>query len=86
MLRTLNLELDHLSVDNFTKIEIEKIIKKLAEDKGIKLGEIIHPTRLALSGVSKGPGLYEMIEVLGKNRVSCRLKKYIERLSKLMAN
>ena len=85
LLILLRIELDKLNIDNFTHIEIEAIVKKIAEEKGIKIGEIIHPTRLAVSGVSKGPGLYEMMEVLGKNRAIGRIKAYIERISKLIS-
>jgi glutamyl-tRNA synthetase len=47
----------------------------LAEGNGISTGKLIHPTRLSISGVSIGPGLYEMMELLGKESVIRRISK-----------
>ena len=41
---------------------------------GLSTGKLIHPTRLAVSGVSFGPGLYEMLELLGRDTVLRRLR------------
>jgi glutamyl/glutaminyl-tRNA synthetase len=41
---------------------------------GLSTGKLIHPTRLAVSGVSFGPGLFEMLELLGRERVLRRLQ------------
>ena len=42
---------------------------------GVKAGELVHPARVAVSGRSVGPGLYEMFEVLGKDRTLARFEK-----------
>jgi glutamyl-tRNA synthetase len=41
----------------------------------VKTGELVHPCRVAASGRSVGPGLYEMLEVLGKDRTLARLER-----------
>ena len=41
----------------------------------MKAGHIIHPTRMAVSGKTKGAGLFEMMEVLGKDRVLARMRR-----------
>jgi len=51
-----------------------------AAKTGIQIGELVHPTRLAISGVSFGPGLFEMMEVLGKEVVKRRMKIAIDKL------
>jgi glutamyl-tRNA synthetase len=56
---------------------IESCYKSLAESKGISTGKLIHPSRLAISGTSVGPGLYEMMELLGKETVIRRIDKAI---------
>jgi len=49
--------------------------------KGLKPAVIIHPLRLVVSGVSFGPSLYHMLEVLGKETVLRRIARGIERIS-----
>ena len=39
---------------------------------GVKAGELVHPARVAVSGRSVGPGLYEIFEVLGRERTLAR--------------
>jgi glutamyl-tRNA synthetase len=51
----------------------EKAYRDLIEKEGIKAGEIIHPTRLALTGKTAGPSLFEIIDILGKDEVVSRL-------------
>jgi glutamyl-tRNA synthetase len=60
---------------------LEAELKKLASELGCKTGELIHPTRLAVSGRSVGPSLYHMLEVLGRERVLTRLEKTAVRFS-----
>ena len=61
-------------LQTFTAIEIEEQLRKKADDMQIKAGEIIHPVRLALSGRTATPGLFEIMELLGKDRCIARLK------------
>ncbi len=56
----------------------ESVLRALAEEKGIPAGKLIHPTRLALSGMTFGPGLFEMMGVLGKETCIHRLKRAAE--------
>ena len=45
---------------------------------------LIHPVRLAVTGLSVGPGLFEMLKLLGKETVLRRLERAIEMVPKLM--
>lgn len=65
------------SQPEFTHDSLAEALSALAEEKGIKKAAIIHPTRLAVSGVPAGPSLYEMLAVMGKPVVLERLKKAI---------
>ena len=49
----------------------------MAEEKGLKAGQVIHPTRVAISGKTTGAGLFEMMETLGKDKVLERIRKAI---------
>jgi len=58
----------------FNKVNIEKAFKGLAEEQKVKLGEIIHPARALLTGRAESPGIYDVVEVLGKDKTIKRLK------------
>jgi glutamyl-tRNA synthetase len=53
---------------------LESACRELASEKGLKPAAVIHPTRAALSGKTKGAGLFEMMEVLGKETVVKRMR------------
>ena len=51
---------------------LETSLKETAIKLGVKTGELVHPARVAASGRSVGPGLYEMLEILGPERTLIR--------------
>ncbi len=59
---------------------IENTVREVASSLQIKGGKIIHPTRVALSGKKVGPGLFELMVVLGKEKTVKRLKEAIEKI------
>ena len=63
------------SLDDFGHSSIEGACRELAEEKGVKPAALIHPARVALSGKTKGAGLFEMMEVLGKEVVLKRMRR-----------
>jgi glutamyl-tRNA synthetase len=67
----------YMSVTDWTHPTLEAKLKETAAALGVKNGEFIHPARVAVSGRSVGPGLYEMFEVLGKDRVLSRIERTI---------
>ncbi|WHE07873.1 glutamate--tRNA ligase [Thermoanaerobacterium thermosaccharolyticum] len=70
-------------VDDFNLVETEKAYRDLIEKLDIKSGDLFHPTRLAISGRTFGPGLFDIMELLGKEKTIERIKKavkYIENL------
>jgi glutamyl-tRNA synthetase len=62
------------ALGSFTAAEIEAASRQLAEERGLKAAGLIHPARLAISGKTSGAGLFEMMELLGKDRVLRRLR------------
>lgn len=68
------------AIEPFERGRIEEQVRVTAERCGVGAEKIIHPTRLAVSGVSAGPGLFELLEVLGKEAVVRRLRRAIEKL------
>ena len=66
--------------ESFTKDTLDAFFHKYATETGTQIGELVHPTRLAISGISFGPGLFEMMEALGKETVMRRMKIAIDKL------
>ena len=58
----------------------EAALREIAEERGAGAGRIIHPVRLAVSGVTFGPGLFELLEVLGPERCVRRLRRAADEL------
>jgi glutamyl-tRNA synthetase len=67
---------------SLTVESIEGVFKEICEQQGIKLGQIGPAVRLALSGSTASPGIYEMIEVLGLAETRKRLERAIAYIGK----
>ena len=67
------------AVEPFDKATAEAALNELAVAKGIPAGHLIHPVRVAVSGLQAGPGLFEMLDVLGKTRVLARIDAALAR-------
>ncbi len=65
-------------LDGYDIHSIEEVFRSYSEEKEVKAGILINAARTAVSGTSVGPGLFEMLEVIGKDRVVDRLKKAVE--------
>ncbi|GAB4134304.1 MAG: glutamate--tRNA ligase [Thermogutta sp.] len=61
-------------VEPFLPANLEQAVHAFAERQGIKLGGIIHPLRVALTGRTVGLGLFETIAILGKDETAARLE------------
>ena len=62
--------------DKFDKVSIEEAYRRLADELKVKAAELIHPTRVAISGKTVGAGLFDMMELLGREKVLKRLSKF----------
>jgi glutamyl-tRNA synthetase len=62
----------------FDEATTEEEIRAFAEESGLSASKIIHPLRVALSGKSVGPGMFETIVLLGREKVLQRLDKGVE--------
>lgn len=54
---------------------VESAVRETIEDLGVKPAEVIHPTRVAATGRTVGPGLFETLSALGRDRVLKRIRK-----------
>lgn len=71
-----------IAAENPSKEEIEAMVHSLAEEMNISTGNIIHPLRLATTGVSGGPGIYDIIYIIGKEKTINRINRITEKLKK----
>jgi glutamyl-tRNA synthetase len=63
------------ALEKFDATKIEATLKATAANLGVKVGAIVHPTRLAATGSNVGPSLYHLLEVLGKEQVLARIDR-----------
>ena len=65
-------------IDDFSIEGQEPVVMKWVEDKGYKLGDIMNAFRLALVGIGKGPGMFDISAFLGKEETLRRLRRAVE--------
>jgi len=65
------------SVGDWNHETLHKAFEVLVEQSGKGIGEFVHPTRLALTGKSVGPGLFELAELLGRETAIARIQRAI---------
>ncbi len=73
-------QLEQLEI--FDIINIERIIKNYLEEKQIGMGKVMNPLRLTLVGEGKGPGVFEIIEILGRKETVKRIDDGIKNIKK----
>lgn len=64
-------------LESFNENNLENAFKKVMQTTGLKLGKIAQPVRVALTGKTVSPGIFEIIEVLGKKQVISRLQNAV---------
>ena len=79
--------LEHLvkrlkEIKDWKEENIESEVREMANQLSLKGKQIIHPTRVSLSGKTIGPGLFSLMEALGKEINIKRLEKTIHKLNK----
>jgi glutamyl-tRNA synthetase len=65
-------------LDDLSEKKQEEVFKGIMEQTGLGFGKIAQPVRVALTGTTVSPGVFEMIAVLGKKRVLARLNTAVE--------
>ena len=62
------------TLSNPTKEDFEHALAKVSEELNVGKGKLIHPLRLAVSGQSTGPGMFDLLFILGKDEVIKRIE------------
>ena len=68
--------------DEFTLQSTEADLRSLAEESGVKAGLLINALRVALTGQGVAPGLFEVMQVLGRERTMKRMRRLCELIAK----
>lgn len=67
----------------FDLASTEAVYNKVAADNGLSLGKVIHPTRLALTGRTVSPGMFDVMVLLGKEKTLARIRQAIDYIKSL---
>jgi len=70
----------------FTAAALEPAIRALAESRGVKAGVLIHPTRVAVVVRAESPGIFEVLELLGRERALARMDHAVRRPGPLISS
>jgi len=71
------------AVDRFDVASTEQALRALADHLGVGAAKLIHPFRLALTGRSASPPIFDVVALLGKQRTLQRLDRFITRIPEL---
>ena len=63
------------AVEPFTAAATDAALHALGERTGRQMGDLVHPARVAVSGTGVGPGLFDMLATMGKERVLRRIRR-----------
>jgi len=66
------------TISSWSQKDLDISLRDTAQEMAVSAAKLIHPVRLALSGQSHGPGLFELIELLGKMTTLRRLRKALD--------
>ena len=69
-----------ISVDSWTADSVEAALRGLAESQGLAAGKVFQPLRVALTGLSVSPGIFDVLVMLGRDRSLSRISTAIQLL------
>jgi glutamyl-tRNA synthetase len=75
------LKISFEKLENPSKEDFEKALDEIASHLNINKGKLVHPLRIAISGVGEGPGVYDIVSVLGKDETISRINAALIKLS-----
>jgi glutamyl-tRNA synthetase len=67
-------------VTPFDAVTVEAALRSFIETEGIKIGDIIHALRVALTGKSVGLGMFDALAILGRDRSIARIERALSKL------
>lgn len=68
------------ALERFEKEAVESLLKSVAEKRGLKLGKVAQPLRVAVTGTDQSPPMHETLSILGKEKVMARIEAILKTL------
>ncbi len=68
-------------VDDFTHDPLKTVFEKVMEETGLKMGKVAQPVRVALTGGTVSPGIFETMEIFGREKTLARIKAVVKGIS-----
>jgi glutamyl-tRNA synthetase len=68
------------AAEAFDAAGLEALLQRFIEAEGIKIGDVIHAVRVAVTGKAVGFGMFETLEILGRERCLARIERALSRL------
>ena len=65
------------SVEPFEPAPLEESLKRVVEEAGAKVGDLVHAVRVAVTGKTVGPGLYDCLAILGREQSRARITRAV---------
>ena len=70
----------YAALSSFDLQSMHDVLAAMGEARGTGLGAMVHPVRVAVSGLTEGPGLFEMLVLIGRDKVCARLRRVAQKL------
>jgi glutamyl-tRNA synthetase len=70
-----------MALEQFTAANIENVLRTLAEEKKLGLGKIAQPLRVAITGSTVSPPIFDSVELLGKQKTLNRIERTLEKFA-----
>jgi len=74
------LKVNFEEIKNPVKEDFEKALDELATNLNVGKGKLVHPLRIAVSGVGEGPGVYDIVSIIGKEETLSRIETALTKL------
>ena len=79
-----SLLIDLQNTNSFDAVDLEATFKACAEKNGIGAGSVMQIFRLAISGQAAGPAIFELTALIGKDKITNRLKLAIDQFNAIV--
>ena len=67
------------SLTDLSRAALESAFHQVLDEEGLKMGQLAQPVRVALTGRAASPGIFEVMDLLGRDRIVVRLRQGVER-------
>jgi glutamyl-tRNA synthetase len=71
-----------VALEHWQPDALERVLRSLAEERSLSAAKLIHPTRLAVTGRGASPGIFAVLDLLGRERSLRRLRRLIEQVER----